>query len=90
MIDAQVIAAGVTAAGSVVVGLSAAIRTVYKRSTNRTDALAERVDSVTDKLVECHEQHAAASERIGKLEGWRDGWDAHKEQELAASETDTA
>jgi hypothetical protein len=90
MIDAQIIAAAVTVAGTVVAGFSAAIRTVYKRSTSRTDALAERVDVVTDRLVECHEQHAAASERIGKLEGWRDGWDAHKAHAKTTSETDTA
>jgi len=92
MIDSQVLIAAFAAAGTVGAGGIAAIKAVYSRMSDRADTTDSRIVSLSSDLVDCHKQHAESSERIGKLEGWRDGWDAHREQvvEKPASETDTA
>ncbi len=76
----EIVLSLITAAGAC---LAAAIRIVYTRSIKRTDAVDDRVTTLTDDLVDCHKLHAETGERIGKLEGWREGYMAHVEKVAA-------
>jgi hypothetical protein len=70
MIDAQVI----VAAGSVAAGAAAAIRAVYSLMIKRIDGSDQEIAKLHIDLIDCEKQHAETSERIGKLEGWRQGF----------------
>jgi hypothetical protein len=74
--------------GIVMAGLGTAVRLVYTRVNSKADRTDERVSELTTDLLDCHKLHAETNERIGKLEGWREGYEAHKAKSDAERNSD--
>ena len=92
MIDSSIVTALLTAVIAGAAGLSAAIRTVYTRTTRRIDGSEAKIEVLHVDLAECHKQHAQANARLEGLEGWRAGFAAGSSeppQSKPVSETET-
>ena len=92
MLSTEAITIGIAAAGSVGGVACAAARAVWVRLTVRTDELEEEMATLHGDLLECEKKHASTTERIGKLEGWREGFADAKASDKSKplTETDTA
>jgi len=93
MIDSQIVVASLGAAGSVGVAGVAVLRAVWNRMADRADSTDNKISTLNNDLILCEKKHAEVAERIGNLEGWREGFAAAEEKQSAppaASETDTA
>ena len=91
MIDSQVIVASLAAAGSVGAGTIAVIKTIYSRMSDRADRSDVKVAMLHEDLLDCEKKHNETSERIGKLEGWREGFaDGKAAESKPLTRTDTA
>jgi len=88
MIDSQVVVASIAAAGSVGAAGVAILRTVWNRMSDRADVTDERIVNLSVELIDCHKLHSDASERIGNLEGWRQGFDEATAKQTTADDSD--
>ena len=88
MLSTEVVIAGIAAAGSVAAGCAAVIKAVYRQMNQRADSTDQRVVNLSVELVDCHKMHSESNERIGKLEGWREGFADGKAAEAAKPVTD--